>query len=66
MANEIEYILETKPDKDWQKQLNQWKHIYDINIISMNNTEFGGVTILLIRTKKPTVPFDHTTTNMSA
>lgn len=57
MANEIEYICETKIDKDWQKQLNQWKHMYNINIISMVHClrdMYGtnSVCIILTRSKK--------------
>ncbi len=33
--NDLEYIIETKSEKDWQKQLNQWRHDYEINVISM-------------------------------
>jgi len=66
MENELEYICESKSEKDWQKQLNQWKHMYDINIISMvhctNATHDYKICILLTRIKKVVPSFDHSHT----
>ena len=57
--NELEYIIETKPEKDWQKQLNQWRHDYEINVISMTSTKITNlnlysydITICLTRKRK--------------
>lgn len=47
----MEYILETKSEKDWQKHLNQWKHQFKIDILKMSVDE-NGVTLLILRTKK--------------
>lgn len=53
---ENKYILETKSKAEWQKQLNQWKHKYDLYVISMlDGGSINGilqVTILLLRTEK--------------
>lgn len=51
--NELEYIIETKPEKEWQKQLNQWRHDYEINIISMNtNYNITSIYITICLTRK--------------
>ena len=60
--NELEYIIETKSEKEWQKQLNQWRNDYEINVISMINANNPYetradlhqkyVTICLTRKKK--------------
>jgi len=51
-----EYKIITGTASDCQKWLNQWKHEYILNIISMNTVHVAGnnplVTILLTRTKK--------------
>lgn len=46
-----EYILQTHLDSDWQKRLNQWRHEYIVNIISMQCAG-DHTTILLTRVKK--------------
>ena len=48
------YILETKSPSEWQKQLNQWNHNYEIEIKSMLNLNPNNekITILLLRTEK--------------
>lgn len=35
-----------------QKTLNQWKHLYDLNIIAMTSTGPGNITILLTRIER--------------
>ena len=49
-----EYIIETKTRILWQTQLNQWRHIYKLDVISMTESlrEDDSITILLKRTKK--------------
>lgn len=50
-----EYILKTASASDWQKRLNQWKHTYNIDIISMDSFEKDGVvlvTMLINRKEK--------------
>jgi hypothetical protein len=46
-----EYICRTAISGEWQKWLNQWKHIYEIEIISMSATD-NTTTILIKRKKK--------------
>ena len=40
-----EYIIESAPIKQWQMWLNQWKHKYDIEILS---TAFDGAELLMV------------------
>ena len=49
-----EYILKTANVIDWQKWLNQWRHTYELEIISMQESlrYDNHVTILLKRTPK--------------
>ena len=48
-----EYKIINGPLADCQKILNQWKHLYNLHIISMvaTNDTYGEVIILIIRTK---------------
>lgn len=51
----MEYILETKPGKDWQKHLNQWKRKYRIEVLKMEASivrEGVLVTLLVKRVPK--------------
>jgi hypothetical protein len=45
------YVCETATAKMWQKWLNQWKHRFDMHIISMQCTD-KTTTILLKRREK--------------
>lgn len=50
-----EYILKTASNEDWQKWLNQWRHNYTIEILSMvhcSHSDNNHVTILIKRTPK--------------
>lgn len=47
---EDEYIIDSRPFKEWQKVLNQWKHEYTIEILSsIMNT--GDLLLIIKRTK---------------
>lgn len=36
MNNEgVDYVIDTKSESEWQKCLNQWKHKYNIEVISV-------------------------------
>ncbi len=51
-----EYILETNTAKDWQMKLNQWRHNYHIQVLSMvhcSHETTNQVTVLIKRTAKP-------------
>ena len=48
-----EYKFVTATTSEIQKWLNQWKHEFDLNIISVNpHTGSNQVSVLLTRTKK--------------
>jgi hypothetical protein len=51
----VDYVLATAKQIEWQKWLNQWKHIYEIEVISMcvTGNDNGAVTILIKRTRIP-------------
>ncbi len=53
-----EYILQTNSTKQWQMQLNQWRHDYTIEVLSMVHvtSHLDSITILIKRTPKPTNP----------
>lgn len=49
-----EYILESNPESEWQKKLNQWRHMYELQIVTLTAIpdQMGKpsyVTILLRR-----------------
>ncbi len=51
--NEWEYIFEMKLLREWQKQLNQWRHDYDIEFIDIfNHLDTQNASILLKRKRK--------------
>ena len=53
MNSEKEYQIIEGAAKDCQKTLNQWKHMYELEILHMCMTEGGTfITIMLIRTRK--------------
>ena len=55
MSSMGEYILKTASVSDWQKWLNQWRHNYVIDVISMDSFEKDGVvlvTMLINRKEK--------------
>ena len=52
MNNLSEYKIITGIPEYCQKVLNQWKHTYDLNIISMCKSQDAVINILLIRTLK--------------
>lgn len=41
-----EYILKTASAIEWQKWLNQWRHTYSINVISMDSFEKEGIVLV--------------------
>ncbi len=49
-----EYILKTATHAEWQKWLNQWKHKYELDVLSMSESlrHDDSITILLLRTPK--------------
>ncbi len=47
-----EYIFRTTTTIEWQKWLNQWKHIYELDILKIVHVSTDNVTIYLIRTPK--------------
>ena len=51
----MEYMLETKPEKEWQKCLNQWKRKYNVSVEKMASFVAEGnvmVTMLVKRESK--------------
>lgn len=51
-TKEREFQLIEKDSTNAQKAINQWRHEYDIEIISVQSTTPGYVVIALWRTKK--------------
>lgn len=47
-----DYLIEYGFVKDVQKKLNQWKHDYELEILSFNSNNVDTCIILIKRTKK--------------
>ena len=47
-----EYIVKTASASDWQKWLNQWRHKYKIEIVSMNTVEFAREMLVTMCIKR--------------
>lgn len=47
-----EYIIKTGTESDWQKWLNQWRHNYNIEIVSALYDKLGLLTMIINRTAK--------------
>lgn len=53
MSQEREFQIVDKPISEAQKTINQWRHEYHVEIISVQASANGGfVTIALWRTRK--------------
>ena len=52
MNSNREFQIVHKPASEAQKVINQWRHEYDIEIISVNLTQAGYIIIALWRTRK--------------
>lgn len=52
MTKEIDYKFTTCSSEDTQKLLNQWKHMYDLDILYINAFDVMHVFMLTKRTRK--------------
>lgn len=48
----MQYIVEAKTEKQWQKVLNQWKHNYKVDIIKAVPRLEASLTLILTRKEK--------------